>query len=80
MMFLGASSVVIPLYHAKVHKIYDYTTNKLLDLIFLVILSIIIFESWMFLQNPQTHYLLKLDREKFMTAKKTRLKTIASIF
>ena len=45
MMFLGASSVVIPLYHAELDKIYDFTTNKLPDLIFLVILPILIFES-----------------------------------
>ena len=45
MMFLGASSVVIPLYHAELERIFDFTTNKLPDLIFLVILPILIFES-----------------------------------
>ena len=45
MMFLGASSVLIPLYHSELDRIYDFTTNKLPDLIFLVILPILIFES-----------------------------------
>ncbi len=45
MMFLGAASILIPLFHSELDKIYDFTTNRLPDLIFLVILPILIFES-----------------------------------
>ena len=45
MMFLGAASILIPLFHSELDRIYDFTTNRLPDLIFLVILPILIFES-----------------------------------
>ena len=45
MMFLGALSVLIPVVHNRVDKIYNFTEDKLPDLILLVFLPILIFES-----------------------------------
>ena len=45
MMFLGALSVLIPVVHNELDKIYNFTEDKLPDLILLVFLPILIFES-----------------------------------
>ena len=45
MMFLGAISVLIPSYHLQLDKIYGFMVNKAPDLILLVVLPVLIFES-----------------------------------
>jgi Na+:H+ antiporter len=45
MMLLGAVSVVIPFVNNELDEIYNFTVNKLPDLIILVFLPILIFES-----------------------------------
>lgn len=45
MMLLGAVSVVIPFVNNELDEIYSFTVNKLPDLILLVFLPILIFES-----------------------------------
>ena len=45
MMFLGAISVLIPVVNNELDKIYDFTEDKLPDMILLVFLPILIFES-----------------------------------
>ena len=45
MMFLGAISALFPSYHSNLDKIYDFMVNKAPDLILLVIIPLLIFES-----------------------------------
>jgi NADH:ubiquinone oxidoreductase subunit 6 (subunit J) len=45
MMFLGAISALFPSYHSNLDKIYDFMANKAPELILLVIIPLLIFES-----------------------------------
>ena len=45
MMFIGAISVSIPLYSSDIKTVYDSIVNKVPDLILLVFIPLLIFES-----------------------------------
>ena len=45
MMFIGAISVSIPLYNSDIKTVYDSIVNKVPDLILLVFIPLLIFES-----------------------------------
>jgi len=45
MMFIGAISVIVPLYGSDIKTVYDSIVNKAPDLILLVFIPLLIFES-----------------------------------
>ncbi len=45
MMFIGALSVIVPLYNSDIKTVYDSIVNQAPDLILLVFIPLLIFES-----------------------------------